>query len=384
MKILITTDCYVPMINGVVTSILNLETQLRKRGHEVKILCPSQCLRGENQEDIIRIGSIGIGKHCNGARAAVCFRKSRLQKLISWKPDIIHSQSEFFSFSMAKKIAAAVGCPIVHTYHTIYEDYTHYFSPSITLGRKAVIAMTRHILQHTAGVIAPSHKVETLLRSYGVQKPIAVIPTGLNLRPFAQQASSEQLTALKHALGIQPNQKVLLTVGRVAKEKNLEELICYFGRLSLPDAVLCIVGGGTYLPTLKQLALEKGIADRVIFTDAVEPSKIPIYYQIGDVFLSASQSETQGLTYLEALASGLPLVCRKDPCLDGIVTDGFNGGLYTSFETFQHWIMQTYHQKQQFTACARQTADQFSAATFAEKVETYYKQILENQQIQSA
>ena len=108
----------------------------------------------------------------------------------------------------------------------------------------------------------------------------------MNLRPFAQQASSEQLTALKHALGIQPNQKVLLTVGRVAKEKNLEELICYFGRLSLPDAVLCIVGGGTYLPTLKQLALEKGIADRVIFTDAVEPSKIPIYYQIGDVFLS--------------------------------------------------------------------------------------------------
>jgi len=206
----------------------------------------------------------------------------------------------------------------------------------------------------------------------------------LNLRPFAQQASSEQLTALKHALGIQPNQKVLLTVGRVAKEKNLEELICYFGRLSLPDAVLCIVGGGTYLPTLKQLALEKGIADRVIFTDAVEPSKIPIYYQIGDVFLSASQSETQGLTYLEALASGLPLVCRKDPCLDGIVTDGFNGGLYTSFKTFQHWIMQTYHQKQQFTACARQTADQFSAAAFAEKVETYYKQVLENQQIQSA
>ena len=74
MKILITTDCYVPMINGVVTSILNLETQLRKRGHEVKILCPSQCLRGENQEDIIRIGSIGIGKHCISARAAVCFR----------------------------------------------------------------------------------------------------------------------------------------------------------------------------------------------------------------------------------------------------------------------------------------------------------------------
>lgn len=312
MKILITTDCYTPMINGVVTSIRNLETQLRSRGHEVKILCPSQYLHGESRDNIVRIGSIGAGKFCNGARAAVCFRKSSLQKLIDWKPDIIHAQSEFFSFAMAKRISAAVNCPIVHTYHTIYEDYTHYFSPSIALGRKAVVTMTRHVLQYAEAVIAPSRKVETLLRSYGVQKPIAVIPTGLDLQRFETRFPQPQVDTLKRSLEISPEQKVLLTVGRVAKEKNLAELLDYFGRLSLPDAVLCIVGGGTYLETLRQLAAEKGIADRVIFTDAVSPDKIPLYYQIGDVFLSALQSETQGLTYLEALASGLPLVCRKD------------------------------------------------------------------------
>lgn len=387
MKILITTDCYTPMINGVVTSIRNLETQLRSRGHEVKILCPSQYLHGESRDNIVRIGSIGAGKFCNGARAAVCFRKSSLQKLIDWKPDVIHAQSEFFSFAMAKRIAAAVNCPIVHTYHTIYEDYTHYFSPSIALGRKAVVTMTRHVLQYAEAVIAPSRKVEILLRSYGVQKPIAVIPTGLDLQRFETRFPQLQVDTLKRSLEISPEQKVLLTVGRVAKEKNLAELLDYFGRLSLPDAVLCIVGGGTYLETLRQLAAEKGIADRVIFTDAVSPDKIPLYYQIGDIFLSASQSETQGLTYLEALASGLPLVCRKDACLDDIVTDGWNGGLYTSFEPFQKWITAFCGDAavtQQLSRHAVQTAERFSAAGFAEKVEFCYQEVLKNWKMQSA
>lgn len=387
MKILMTTDCYTPMINGVVTSIQTLEAQLRKRGHAVKILCPSQYLHGESQDDVVRIGSIGAGKFYNGARAAVCFRKSTLQKLIDWQPDIIHSQSEFFSFAMAKRIAAAVGCPIVHTYHTIYEDYTHYFSPSITLGRKAVVAMTRRILRHTEAVIAPSRKVEALLRSYGVQKPIAVIPTGLDLQRFSTQFPQEQRDALKRSLGIRPEQTVLLSVGRVAKEKNLEELLDYFGRLSLPDAVLCIVGGGTHLETLRQLAEEKGIAERVIFAGAVSPDKIPLYYQIGDIFLSASQSETQGLTYLEALASGLPLVCRKDACLDGVVTDGWNGGLYTSFESFQKWITAFCGDvagMQQLSQHAIQTAAQFSAAEFAAHVERTYEEVLKTRKIQSA
>lgn len=387
MKILITTDCYTPMINGVVTSIRNLETQLRSRGHEVKILCPSQYLYGESRDNIVRIDSIGAGKFCNGARAAVCFRKSSLQKLIDWKPDVIHAQSEFFSFAMAKRIAAAVNCPIVHTYHTIYEDYTHYFSPSIALGRKAVVTMTRHVLQYAEAVIAPSRKVETLLRSYGVQKPIAVIPTGLDLQRFETRFPQLQVDTLKRSLEISPEQKVLLTVGRVAKEKNLAELLDYFGRLSLPDAVLCIVGGGTYLETLRQLAAEKGIADRVIFTDAVSPDKIPLYYQIGDIFLSASQSETQGLTYLEALASGLPLVCRKDACLDDIVTDGWNGGLYTSFEPFQKWITAFCGDAavtQQLSRHAVQTAERFSAAGFAEKVEFCYQEVLKNWKMQSA
>lgn len=179
MKILITTDCYTPTINGVVTSIINLETELRQLGHEVKILCPSENFHCCESENVHRIGSVGVGEIYSGARAALRISHSNLQKLIDWCPDIIHSQSEFTSFIMAKRIATEVNCPIVHTCHTVYENYTHYFSPSITLGRKAVVMMTKRIFHNTEAVIAPSSKIKKMLNDYGVEQPIKVIPTGL-------------------------------------------------------------------------------------------------------------------------------------------------------------------------------------------------------------
>lgn len=271
MKVLITTDCYVPMINGVVTSILNLENELRRRGHEVKILCPSENIHCTDSEDVCRIGSVSVNKIYSGARAALCIRQKNLQKIIDWKPDIIHSQSEFTSFIMAKKIAAEVGCPIIHTYHTVYENYPHYFSPSITLGRKAVSMMTRRLLDHTQAVIAPSCKIEKMLKGYGVQQPIQVIPTGLHLEKFSEDIPQETIDELKESLFIPLNSRVLITIGRAAKEKNIGELIRYFKRLDMENTVFVIVGGGPYLSTLKELAETEGVSDRVIFTGAVAP-----------------------------------------------------------------------------------------------------------------
>ena len=236
MKILITADCYTPTINGVVTSILNLETELRRLGHDVKILCPSENFHSSESENVYRIGSVGVGRIYSGARAALRISQSHLQKLIDWKPDI-HSQSEFSSFIMAKRIAAEVNCPIVHTYHTVYENYTHYFSPSITLGRKAVILMTKRILRHTKAVIAPSQKIERLLKDYGIAQPIKVIPTGLRLKKFSDEISVNIINELKAKLGIPLKSRVLITVGRAAKEKNIDELIRYFKRLDIENTV---------------------------------------------------------------------------------------------------------------------------------------------------
>lgn len=380
MKILITADCYTPTINGVVTSILNLETELRRLGHDVKILCPSENFHSSESENVYRIGSVGVGRIYSGARAALRISQSHLQKLIDWKPDIIHSQSEFSSFIMAKRIAAEVNCPIVHTYHTVYENYTHYFSPSITLGRKAVIVMTKRILRHTKAVIAPSQKIERLLKDYGIEQPIKVIPTGLRLKKFSDEISVNIINELKAKLGIPLKSRVLITVGRAAKEKNIDELIRYFKRLDIENTVFVIVGGGPYLDALKDLAYAENISDKMIFTGAVEPENIAAYYRLGDIFLSASQSETQGLTYIEALASGLPAVCRRDDCLNDVITNGKNGGQYTDFKEFSELIRTFLFNDELYNSMSEnavQTAQKYSAEKFAKDVETVYMEILE-------
>lgn len=380
MKILITADCYTPTINGVVTSILNLETELRRLGHDVKILCPSENFHSSESENVYRIGSVGVGRIYSGARAALRISQSHLQKLIDWKPDIIHSQSEFSSFIMAKRIAAEVNCPIVHTYHTVYENYTHYFSPSITLGRKAVIVMTKRILRHTKAVIAPSQKIERLLKDYGIAQPIKVIPTGLRLKKFSDEISVNIINELKAKLGIPLKSRVLITVGRAAKEKNIDELIRYFKRLDIENTVFVIVGGGPYLDALKDLAYAENISDKMIFTGAVEPENIAAYYRLGDIFLSASQSETQGLTYIEALASGLPAVCRRDDCLNDVITNGKNGGQYTDFKEFSELIRTFLFNDELYKSMSEnavETAQKYSAEKFAKDVETVYMEILE-------
>ena len=380
MKILITADCYTPTINGVVTSILNLETELRRLGHDVKILCPSENFHSSESENVYRIGSVGVGRIYSGARAALRISQSHLQKLIDWKPDIIHSQSEFSSFIMAKRIAAEVNCPIVHTYHTVYENYTHYFSPSITLGRKAVIVMTKRILRHTKAVIAPSQKIERLLKDYGIEQPIKVIPTGLRLKKFSDEILVNIINELKAKLGIPLKSRVLITVGRAAKEKNIDELIRYFKRLDIENTVFVIVGGGPYLDALKDLAYAENISDKMIFTGAVEPENIAAYYRLGDIFLSASQSETQGLTYIEALASGLPAVCRRDDCLNDVITNGKNGGQYTDFKEFSELIRTFLFNDELYKSMSEnavQTAQKYSAEKFAKDVETVYMEILE-------
>lgn len=218
MKILLTSDWYTSAVNGVVTSILNLRSGLEACGHEVRILTLSQTRNSYTEGGVTYIGSLSAGVVYPGARIKLAFGGKEMEELLEWKPDIVHSNCEFSTFLLARKIAVHLDIPIIHTYHTVYENYTHYISPSRKWGQKMVKALTRRIAAQTDALIAPTEKVKKILESYQVMKPVYVIPTGIERERFLSQNGEREI--MRKKLGIPAGYTVLLSVGRLARWKN--------------------------------------------------------------------------------------------------------------------------------------------------------------------
>ena len=379
MKVLITTDWYEPVINGVVTSVMNLSRKLRERGHEVKILTLSRTCHSYIEGDVIYAGSIGMGCIYPQARVKIpTVAGDYMEMLLDWKPDIVHSQCEFSTFFLAKKIASELHIPIVHTYHTVYEDYTHYFSPQKAWGRNIVQLMTRKLANAVETLIAPSDKIRKILEGYHVSCPVEVIPSGISLEKYQACKEEDWQEKIRAQLGIPQDALVLVYVGRMAKEKNIEELLEYQQEAEKYGVILLLVGDGPHLPELKKKAEELKVTEHVIFTGMIAPEEVGHYYQAGDLFVSASISETQGMTYAEALAGGIPLLCRRDGCLEQVVADGENGWQYDDREDFlgriREWKGMSEDAKSRMQDKAVDSAEKFSSGNFAGRVEKIYEQ----------
>ena len=386
MKILITSDWNPAAVNGVVTSVKNLRRELELRGHEVRILTLALSPLSREGDGVTYLGSIPVGRIYPGARVRRAFVGKYIQELIRWKPDVVHSQCEFSTFFLAKRIAEELDIPLIHTYHTVYEDYTHYFSPSVRLGKKAVATLSRWVANHTDAMIAPTDKVRRLLLGYGVCSPIHVIPSGIDLRRFAGKTEPETLGRMRAELGIPAGNKILVNVGRQAEEKNLEELLRFRANMGRRDVTLLLVGGGPWKTHLEGVAACLGLkAPDVVFAGMVPPETVVDWYRMGDLFVSASTSETQGLTYVEALAAGVPALCRADECLDPVIRQGENGWQYTDEEAFRSYLEEFFSdpgRRQAMAQSALETAEEYSAALFAKRVEEIYlAQILRHQRL---
>lgn len=380
MKILITTDLYTTETNGVVTSVKNLSQELRKKGHEVKILTLSETRHSHKDGDTYYIRSMPFAVYPD-VRMPLAYRHRYVKEIIEWKPDVIHSQCEFFSFQYAKRISRKTDAPIVHTYHTLYEQYFTYVFPSKRLGESMVRVFSRKRLKKVENVVAPTHKVEETLRGYGMKNDISVVPSGIKLEQHKIRITEEERREKRHSLGITDDKTVLINLGRLGTEKNLEELMELFAKAckTKDNLVFLIVGDGPAKEPLEEQAKSLGVYDKVIFTGMVSPHEVQLYYQLGDVFVSASTSETQGLTYIEAAANGLPLLCRQDKALDEVLVQGENGFEFTDEDEFYRSIEAILADPEWRISAGKKSekiADSFSTGAFGDAIEKIYEEVL--------
>ena len=381
MKILITSDLYLVGTNGVVTSIKNLKDALERRGHEVKVISISDKHKSYRDGDAYFIRSIPI-KVYNGTRMPTTYRHKLIRELICWKPDVIHSQCEFFSFLFAHYISRKTGAPIVHTYHTMYEDYVGYVFPIKCIGRKITRKVTKLFLEGWVdAVIVPTEKVKRRHMENGIHCDFNVIPSGIDLEKYKTRISAEERADMRRRFGISDDEVLLLNLGRLGSEKNINEIINLYAKeaKNRPKLKLMIVGDGPARAELEHLASELGLSDRIVFAGMVSPNDVGKFYQLGDIFVSASTSETQGLTYIEAAANGLPLLCRYDECLENVIVRGENGYSYTTDEEFftsLENLLSAEGGPSSFGRKSEKIIAPYDKRVFAETVESIYTEVI--------
>ncbi|WP_026885612.1 glycosyltransferase family 4 protein [Clostridium beijerinckii] len=382
MKIGLFTDTYYPQINGVATSVLMLKRNLEMRGHKVYVFTTTDPKADSEEKNVYRVPSIPF----ISARRVGIFYNPRLSKFIKKLGlNVIHTHTEFSLGIFGRAMAKELNIPFVHTYHTIYEDYTHYiaklevFDP---IAKMAVRKLSIKFCSSADKVIVPTRKVKELLLSYKLKKDISIIPTGIELNKFSKQNHNlKMVQELRKNLGIKEKDKILLYIGRISKEKNIEEiLVAMKSYLSdREDVKFLLIGDGPEKSVLENKAKELEIDNKVIFSGERPWNEIHVYYQIGDVFVSASQSETQGLTYIEALASGLPVVAKADKCLEGVLKDNINGYMFYNQEDLiikLDSILYNELKRERLSASAMESTRKFSSEHFACIVEQVYKDIL--------
>lgn len=383
MKILITTDTFKPVVNGVVTSTINLYNELKLQGHDVKILTLSNSGETYIDKDVYYLKSKSIWIYPEARRATFSITSNNLIKeIIDWKPDIVHSQSEFSTMIIARKITKSLGIPLVHTYHTMYEDYLSYFLKGKVINKARAAKIIKMLLDKVNMVIAPTDKTKNALINYGVDEPIKIIPTGIDLSRFMIEFSEDEKINLRKSIGISKEDKVLVYIGRIAQEKNIEEIIANFKYIVAGEkkAKLLIVGGGPYLDVLKEEAYKLNLLDNVIFIGMVKPEDVYKYYKISDMFVTASTSETQGLTYIEALSCGTPVICRYDQCIEDVVIDDYNGYTYSKNEDFISYaikLLKDNELRKEFSSNALSKSYEYSSELFGIRVYEVYKEVCE-------
>ena len=384
MRIGIFSDTYPPFINGVSTSIRMLEDEFRKKGHTVYIVTvnsENMSYKQENEGRILRIPGVPTGIYDYRLTSFYPFKAFNIIK--EWDLDVIHTQTEFGIGTFARVVGKQLNIPVVHTYHTMYEDYVHYITKGYfkNSSRKIVEYITKFYCDKTIKeLIVPTKKTYNLFKDkYKFDRNVHIIPTGINVENFYKEnVDWKEIEKLRKKYGIKDNEKILLYLGRVAKEKSIDFLINNQVKIieKFSNCKLMVVGDGPDLEEYKKLAKSKGIEDNVIFVGKVPWEQTKLYYNMADIFVTASTTETQGLTVVEAMAASKPVVAVDDESFNTTVIDDLTGFLFNTKKEYIESIeklLSDYDLIENMGNQGRINSLAYSSSFFAERILNVYK-----------
>ena len=389
MRVGIFTDSYTPFINGVTTSVLMLKKGLEKKGHTVYVVTvnnENMKYKLEEKGRVLRLPGVPIGIY--DYRLTGIYPLKAINIIKKWNLDVIHCQTEFGVGTFARIIAKQLGIPLVHTYHTMYEDYIHYITKGYfnKTGKKIIEYLTLFYCDKTATeLVVPTKKAYELFKEkYKVDRNVYIVPTGIEVEKFyLENNKGLNIVKKRESLGLKRDDFVILFVGRIASEKNVELLLTSMRYIvnNCPKAKLLIVGDGPDLNKYKDFVKRQGLEENIIFTGKVPWENISEYYLIADVFTTASKTETQGLTVIEAMAASLPVVCINDESFTNTVIDNLNGKIFKNKRGYKKAIIELYNDPKELKKLSKQariSAEMHSSKYFVESILDVYKIAIKN------
>lgn len=382
LKVAMFTNNYLPFIGGVPISIERLRQGLLALKDQVLIVAPSYRKRRDKEQQVVRTPSLFSFGDNSEFRFANIFSGYVRRQVKRFKPDIIHSHHPFWIGSLGVYMARRLRIPVVYTYHTRLEHYAHFvFLPGSLFRNIIAHFLVRRFANKCDSVVVPTHSTEEYLRMIGVKTSIYVQPTGIEFERF-QQRDEATIRKLREQQKL-TDEPVFVSVSRLSNEKNIDfmlEALATFKQRSNQPFKFLMIGDGHQRQRLQQKVAELGLADSVRFVGAVPPQEMASWYQLADVFLFASQSETQGMVILEAMAAGLPVVAVRSSGIDDVVVDGVNGfktpANQQSWLTKLEYLLDNPSEREQMAEHAVEAAQSHSVENFTQEIRYVYAETL--------
>ena len=375
------TNTYKPNVNGVVRSVSTFREGLNRLGHLVFVFA-QEAPRGyaEPEQFIFRYPGVNIPRFNYSLTVPTSAFVDQL--LPSLKLDVIHSNHPLLVGGAAADKAEEMGLPLVFTFHTRYieyaEGYATYIPFSDAIIENVIVEGLIKYLNRCQHIVTPSDSIrDNLIAFTGITEGITTIPTGIDLEPFRAAKG----TAVREQYGLQ-DKTVIVSIGRLAQEKNWETLLEAFAQVSegRDDLRLMIIGDGPQAKETKKAARDLGLGDKVIFTGLVPFERVPNHMKAADIFGFASVTETQGLVTMEAMAADLPIVAVDATGTSDEVTDGVEGLLTPNdpgaLAAALGRVIDDPALRAELAANARAKADAFDMMTQAEKMVAVYEQAI--------